>query len=250
MEAVGEHAEALPADEVWRLCARRRSRPAPRRAPHTRHAGTQVIERSDDDDSEEEVEEEEAAAAAEDDSDEEYAPSPKRARAAGGAAHARAKGKQPARDTPPASARRPPKELLRDLRPYFTQGAPQKLMQSRETSLSPLYGKKRGWGVKDGLRELLQNWRDGAVEVAQRIWRSRGKRRRGIKDLRVVRFETANGEQTELYCNGSNDPEAWVAPVFKIASFAWCVRAPPRVLELALRAFLRLLRTLTPGRPD
>ena len=119
---------------------------------------------------------------------------------------------------------RPSKALLRDVSPEFDVRPPRRLQDSKATLISPTYARKRGWGEAEGIRELTQNWRDGALEVAKRIWATQGvAHKRAFGDLRFIRH-AVNGNDLEVgvYINGDAG-DAWVAPVYLIASYHWCV---------------------------
>ena len=146
---------------------------------------------------------------------------------------------------------RPPRELLRAVSEFYLPFAPRRLHSSRGTLISADYPGNRGWAAEDGVRELTQNWRDGALEVAKRIWAKAGvAAARGFDDLRFVRCAGRPGDvKIDVYVNGDTG-QAWQAPVYLVASYKWCASqaarctrtVPGQTLADARRAHIRSRR--------
>ena len=127
--------------------------------------------------------------------------------------------------TKPATALGPPpRDLVEtDLSAFYLR-RPHRLDGHKWTLIAPEYPRKRNWGAAQGVRELTQNWRDGALEVARRIW-ARRNQPGGFEDLRFVRSDKGKKAKVVIYVNGAPGP-AWVAPVYAVAEYTWCVRNP------------------------
>ncbi len=86
---------------------------------------------------------------------------------------------------------------------------------------APLTAPSRPLATAQGLRELVQNWRDGAYEAAKRL-------QPGVRfdDLRCMRSPGRGAAGTEIariYLNGgAPGGDTWVAPVYLLAQLTWC----------------------------
>lgn len=79
---------------------------------------------------------------------------------------------------------------------------------------SPAYPAKRGWFASQGLRELIQNLRDGALEAARRLRSSVT-----FDELRFVRSSKEDGHVVvRIYLNSGRGAE-WIKPVYLLAEF-------------------------------